>query len=86
MPHESRGMPEVENPGKRFGEAVRRIDLTRAEAELQVAKLLPLLESKVANIYVTGPGCRTVMLDHFDGRFVVLINRGRAILRVAQFL
>ena len=53
MAHGVSGMPLVEDPPKRFGEIISRVDSSRDVEQFNITPCFPILDSKEPNIDVS---------------------------------
>ena len=77
MSHHAADMPGVENPAKRLGESVGRVDDSRDVAHFNVSSSFPVLDGKVLDVNVTGAISGNLVVDHKNSRHVILVDRRR---------
>ena len=74
----------MQNPTKGLGEVVRGVDYPWDVLHDDVAGILPILDGKVLDVNMTGAFRWDAGVDHIDGRFVVFVDWGGAILGESQ--
>ena len=84
MTHNATCMTLMEDPAKRFGEVITRIENARAESHKDMAGIFPILDGKVLNINVPGAFRGYLGIDHIDSGLVVFINGSRSRWRKAK--
>ena len=73
----------MEYPSQCFGEHVGRIDDAGQMDHDNVVHSPPMLQGEVTNLDVSRAISRTTVIDDFDGRIVVFVDRSWLGLRVA---
>ena len=83
---ESASMSRVEYPTKGFSHVVSGVDNSRNKSHLNRACLLPILNSKVLDINMTGALSRNTSIDHciFGKLLLLLFNRSRCIFLLSS--
>jgi hypothetical protein len=66
----------MQDPTNTFGEGITRVDYTAKMREVEVSCFTPILNGKVLDIDVVGTFSWLVGIDHFNGRFIIFMNRG----------
>lgn len=85
MPHDPAGMAIVEDPTKRLGKVIRRVDDAGDEAHDNVTGFFPVLDREVLNINMPGALRGDASVDHVDRRLVVTMEACRTGRRKSQF-
>jgi hypothetical protein len=77
-------MTGVEYPAEGFSESVRRVDHTGDVGKEDITTVFPDLDGEHLDVNVTAAFSRDAMIDHVDGRCIVLVNGSRLELREAK--
>ena len=74
MSHDILGMVLVEDPSKRLGEIISRIDSTGNVEQFNVTPCFPILDSEESNVNMPGSLSRFPRVENGDSRFVIFID------------
>ena len=77
MSHDAASMASMEDPSEGLGEVVSRVENAGDVFHEDVTTFFPVLNSEVLDVDVTRALCRDLVVDHVDGRKVVLVERSR---------
>ena len=83
--HQAAYMSMVQSQSEGLGEGISRVSDPGNVRENNLAMGFPLLNCKMLNVDVTGPGSRTTSIDHEDCGSVVFVQGGRLRLWIAEF-
>jgi len=86
MSHEATGVPRVEDPADTFSESVTRVDSAFDMLKKDMTSAFPVLNGEILDVDVARAFGRASSIDHFDGRFVVLIEDSRGFLREPELV
>ena len=71
MPHVAMGITGMQDPSKRFGEILTRIDNPRKMLCDKIFLLALFLDGKMLDVNLSSTGCRMLFIDHVESCYVI---------------